>query len=318
VSTPCLWPYEEHKKNTKVTSTLWYRKFQQFVQLKGLADRSQDVYLNWARQIDRHFPGEITTRLKADQVLDFLLHLQVDRKLAGSTVNQAVAALRNLYRDHLDHDWNIWNKIKIRRVEPLPHVLTRQEVALLLSTFRQSRFRAFFTVIYHCGLRLSEASHIKPKHIDGSRLVIRIANGKGGKSREVPITPELLRRLRRFWKAHRNPEWLFPGLTRRWKSSQMTKAEAMGACPHPMSSATVQQAMKVAVAETGLLRTHEKISSHTLRHSYATHLLDAGASVRQVSAYLGHSSLKQTMVYLHLTEISDGKAREALYTLPGL
>ena len=197
-------------------------------------------------------------------------------------------------------------------------MLTRDEVALLLSTFHQGRFRAFFTVVYHCGLRLSEATHIKPKHIDGKRLVIRVMNAKGGKTREVPITPKLLVRLRRFWKAHGNREWLFPGLTRRWKSSQMTKAEAMGMCQQPMSAASAQQTMKVAVAQSGLLKTHEKISTHTLRHSYATHLLDAGASVRQVSAYLGHSSLKQTMVYLHLTEISEEKAREALKTLPGL
>jgi integrase len=276
------------------------------------------VYLNWARQIDRHYPDETTTGLKAGQVLDFLLHLQADRKLAPSTLNQAVAALRNLYRDHLGRKWDIWAKIKIRRVEALPHVLAREEVARLLSTFRQGRFRAYFTVVYHCGLRLGEATHIKPKHIDGKRLVLRVENAKGGKPREVPVTPELLARLRRFWKAHGNREWLFPGLTRRWKSSQMTRAEAMGICTQPMSAASVQQAMKVAVAESGLLRTHEKISTHTLRHSYATHLLDAGASVRGVSAYLGHSTLKQTMVYLHLTEIGEEKARQALYTLPGL
>lgn len=200
----------------------------------------------------------------------------------------------------------------------MPHVLTRDEVARLLNCFREARFRAFFTVIYHCGLRLSEATHIRPKDINRDMLTLRVTNAKGGKQRDVPVNPVLLARLRPFWKAHRNLNWLFPGLTRRWKSSQMTKAEAMGMCPQPMSTASAQLAMKVAVAESGLLKTHEKVSTHTLRHSYATHLLDAGASVRQVSAYLGHSSLKQTMVYLHLTEISEEKAREALQTLPGL
>lgn len=270
------------------------------------------------RQLDRHFPGKATPQLSSNKVLDFLLHLQVERKLAPSTVNQAVSGLRNFYRDHLGKDWDIWKRIKIRRVEPLPHVLTREEVAKLLGCFREARYKAFFTVVYHCGLRLSEATHVKPKDIDGKRFVLRVTNAKGGKQRDVPVTPKLLARLRPFWKAHRNSEWLFPGVTRRWKSSQMTKAEAMGACNQPMSSASAQQAMKVALAESGLMRTHVKISPHTLRHSYATHLLDAGASVRQVSAYLGHSSLKQTMVYLHLTEISEEKAREALKTLPGL
>jgi len=305
------------KKTNVITSQQWYTDFGRFVQLKGLLPRSQEVYLNWMRQLDRHYPRRPTPELRPEEVLDFLYHLQVDRKLKSSTLNQAVCALRNFYRDHLGHDWDIWKKIRIRREEPLPHVLSREEVATLLGTFRQGRFRAVFTTIYHCGLRLGEATHIAPRDIDGKRLVIRI-RGKGGKPREVPITPALYERLRGFWAAHRNPAWLFPGLGRTWKSSQMTKAEALGACPNPMSNASVQAAMKVAIAESGLRRTHEKICTHTLRHSYATHLLDAGASVRQVSAYLGHSSLKQTMVYLHLTEISEAKARQALHTLPGL
>ncbi len=106
----------------------------------------------------------------------------------------------------------------------------------------------------------------------------------------MPITPELLQRLRRFWCAHRNPDWLFPGLTRRWKSSQMTRAEALGASKAPISNASVWAAIKVASAECGLSRKHDKICTHTLRHPYATHLLDAGVSPRQVAAYLGHST----------------------------
>jgi len=166
-------------------------------------------------------------------------------------------------------------------------------------------------------MRLGEATHIRPKHINAERLVVLIPKAKNRKAREVPITPELLQRLRRFWCAHRNPDWLFPGLTRRWKSSQMTRAEALGASKAPISNASVWAAIKVASAECGLSKKHDKICTHTLRHSYATHLLDAGVSPRQVAAYLGHSSLKQTMVYLHLTELSEERARSALYTLAG-
>jgi len=110
--------------------------------------------------------------------------------------------------------WKIWSKIKIKRVELLPNVLTREEVALLLRTFRDGRYRAYFTVVYQCGLRMSEALAIKPQHIDGKRLVIRVVDGKGGKQRDVPISPGLLERLRAFWKSHRNPDWLFPGVGR--------------------------------------------------------------------------------------------------------
>ena len=248
-------------------------------------------------------------------MLDFLVHLQEVRGLDGSSVNQALCALRTFYRDHLNRDWDIWEKIKIHRSEPLPHVLSRDEVARLLRTFRDGRYRAYFTVVYQCGLRLTEAIHIKPKHIDGERLVIRIPKGKGSKAREVPITPELYERLRTFWKAHRNPEWLFPGVGRGWKQKGLSLREALGSHPNPMSKSGIWAAMHLAKIESGLDQQHEVIRVHTLRHSYATHMLEGGASVRQVAAYLGHSSLKPVMVYLHLTEISEQKARVALSTL---
>lgn len=248
-------------------------------------------------------------------MLDFLVHLQEERQLSGSSVNQALCAIRLFYRDHLDRDWDIWKKIKIQRSEPLPHVLSREEVALLLRTFREGRYRAYFTVVYQCGFRLSEAIRIKPQHINGERLTIRIVDGKGKKTREVPISPELYQRLRIFWKAHRNPDWLFPGVGRGWQKKGRSLREALGSHPKPMSKAGVWAAFKLAKVECGLDKKHEILRVHTLRHSYATHMLEGGASVRQVAAYLGHSSLKPVMVYLHLTEISEEKARLALSTL---
>ena len=266
-------------------------------------------------QLAGHYPDQSVPDLKSRAVLDFLIHLKDERHLAPSTLNQAVCALRCLYRDHLGIRWKIWSKIRIKREEPLPHVLTREEVALLLRTFRDGRYRAYFTVVYQCGLRMSEALALKPQHIDGQRLVIRVVDGKGGKQREVPITPELLQRLRTFWKSHRNSEWLFPGTGRGWKSSGKSLRDALYEADHPMTKASVSAAIKVAKAECGLSRTHEKLTIHTLRHSCATHLLEAGVSVRQVSAFLGHSSLKPVLVYLHLTEVSEAQARAALQTL---
>jgi integrase len=147
--------------------------------------------------------------------------------------------------------------------------------------------------------------------------VVRVRHGKGGKSREVPITPVLLSRLRTFWKFHRNERWLFPGVGRGWKSSGITLRQAMHDCGHHMTKASIWSAIKVATAECGLSKTHDKISTHTLRHSYATHMLEGGTQLHQLSAYLGHSSLKPTLVYLHLTAMSEAQARQALDTLPG-
>jgi integrase/recombinase XerD len=287
-----------------------------FVQLSGRAERTQQIYLQCIRRLARRYPDTDIVRLGKDDVLDFLIYLHDDLKRAGSTVNQAKCALRAFYRDHLGYDWDIWKKIKIRRDEPLPHVISRDEVALLLRTFRDARYRAYCTVVYQCGLRLSEALHIKVTDIEGERLTIRIPKGKGGKAREVPISAELLQRLRGFWAAHRNPVWLFPGTGRGRKGASLTLRQALHACPKPMSKAGVWQAISVAKAECGLSRRHEKLCTHTLRHSYATHMIEGGASVRQVAAYLGHSTLKQVMVYLHLTEISEQQARTALATLP--
>jgi integrase/recombinase XerD len=255
-------------------------------------------------------------QLSSRKVLDFLLHLKDDRKLAGSTLNQAVCALRTFYREHLEVKWKIWSKIKIRRDESLPHVLTREDVALLLASFHDGRYRAYFTVVYQCGLRMSEALHIRPQDIDGKRLILRVNKGKGGKSREMPISPELLGKLRIFWKSHRNTRWLFPGVGRGWKNSGVSKRDAMCRCKNSMTQASVWAAINLAKADTGLDKKHAKLTTHTLRHSYATHMLEAGVTVRQVAAYLGHSSLKPTMVYLHLTAISEEQAREALRSLP--
>lgn len=310
-----LWKKNQSTPPRNLASLKWYRDYSRFVQLKGLRERSQSAYLGWVGQLAARYPGANIPRLGKAKVLDYLVHLQVDRKLRPSTLNQAVCALRTLYRDHLGRDWDIWKKIKIRRDEPLPHVLTREEVARLLGTFRDGRYRAYFTLVYQCGLRMSEALALKPEHINGERLVVRVVDGKGGRQREVPITAELLARLRVFWKSHRNPEWLFPGTGRGWKSSGRSLREAMRAARHHMTKASVWAAIKVAKAECGLSRTHEKLTIHTLRHSYATHMLEGGASVRQVAAYLGHRSLKPVMVYLHLTEISEQAARVALGTL---
>ena len=267
------------------------------------------------RQLHGHYPDLEVTSLTSRQVLDFLLFLQTQRKLNPSTVNQALQALRCFFADHLDRSWKIWAKVKINRIEPLPHILTRQEVNLLLSTFRDKRFTAFFTTMYQCGLRISECLHLKPKDIDGERLVIRVRETKGGTPREVPITPELLKRLRKFWCWHKNPEWLFPATGRGWQQLGKTMQDALYESRKPISKETLRNAFNHAKYECGLMKKHEKVDTHTLRHSFATHMLEGGCSVRQVGAYLGHKTLKPTLVYLHLTEVSEGQARAALITL---
>jgi integrase len=272
------------------------------------------------RQLHEAFPHRDPTKLRENEVLDFLISLRQQRKLKDSTVNQAVCALRAFYRDHLGRKWKGWSQIKIRRDEQLPNVLSREEVARFLGAVRQGRFLAVFILMYHCGLRLGEVVSLKPGHIDASRGVIRIIGSKGGKDREIPISDVLIERLRAFWKIHRNPEWLFPSPGRGWKSAGATLPDALRRSTKPMSDSSVQAAMRATVVALGWDLRHGRrpVTCHTLRHCFATHLLDAGVSICLVSQYLGHSSLKPTLVYLHLTEASETKAREVLANFPGL
>ncbi len=199
-------------------------------------------------------------------------------------------------------------------------MLSRDEVARFLGAVRVGRFRAMFTLMYHCGLRLGEVIRLKPGHIDGSRRVLRVVGGKGAKDREIPISDALLGRLRAFWKAHRNPEWMFPAPGRGWMTTGGTLAQALHRSENHLSDSAVQAAMRATVLSLGWDKRHGKrpVTCHTLRHCFATHLLDAGVSIRLVSQYLGHSSLKPTLVYLHLTEASESAAREVIAKFPGL
>lgn len=316
-------PINEHshyEKNNQLDdgfdSQDWFEDFSRFVHTKGLAPRSVQSYLGWVRQLDQHFPDQYTPDLTSRQVLDFFVHLQTERTLAGATVNQAVCAVRCLFRDHLQINWDIWSQVKIKRANTLPSVLAREETALLLETFHSGLYRAFFTLVYHCGLRLGEALALRPTDLNSARKVVRIRKAKGGKTREVPISDELLERLNTYYQFHKNPRWLFPGLGRGWKSSGMTRRQALAGGKNALTRATVWAAFNAAKLESGLSKKHPELRVHTLRHSYATHLLDAGVSLRQVSANLGHASLQPTLIYLHLTEVSEAKTREALRSLP--
>jgi site-specific recombinase XerD len=288
--------------------------FIRHIQLKSLRPRTCDSYVHWVLAIAKHFSVLCPALLSEPQVLEFLHHLQQQRGLKGSTLNQAVCALRAFYRDHLKRQgWTCWGDIKIKRSYPLPVVLSRGEVSQLLSVVCEPRFQALFSLIYHTGLRADEAACIEVSHLDRRRGVLRVMKGKGGKVREVPMTPEMFDRLGAWWLRHRNPRYLFPGTGQGWNQKGMSKYEAMGKATHPMSSSSIQMAMRAAVTSSGL--TKKGITTHTLRHSYATHLVEENVPLRQVQAYMGHHSIEVTAIYLHLTEVSETKAQDAILKL---
>lgn len=261
--------------------------------------------------VGRHFGGD-PAGLSERQIGDFLLFLRMERQYAASSMAQAIVALRTFYRDHLGHTWELWKTIRVRRVESLPVVLTREEVAAIFQATRCLRFRVIFQLIYHCGLRIGEAVRLAPCDVESEAGRIRIRHAKGGRERYVPITVTMTDILRAFWLRHRNRRFLFPGLGRGWKAMKIAPEAAARHSDHAISEAAVQVAFQKCVAAAGLTK-HAVV--HSLRHSYTTHLLEEGVSIRLISQYLGHASLETTLVYTHLTAISEERNREALERL---
>jgi integrase len=177
----------------------------------------------------RH-PERSLKQIGERMVFDHLIHLRDKEKLGPSTLNQAVVALRMFYRDYLERDWQLWEQFEIRRDQPLPMVLTRDEVHQLMGAVRENRFKAVLALIYHCGLRVGEAVRLRPKDIDSKRGMLRVIDGKGGRNREVPVAPQMIERLRGYWCFHRNAHWLFPGVGRGWKERSTHLAGCHGGC----------------------------------------------------------------------------------------
>ena len=222
-------------------------------------------------------------------------------KYAPSSLRLAVAALRFFYNDFLERNWKLFALIRVPQPRTLPCVLSRTETAQLLNTVREPRYRMLFELIYGCGLRVGEAVRIEVGDLraESHRLLIR--QGKGGRDRAVPLPDALLESLRAFWKTHRHPRFLFPSQS----TTNATGALAQVHARAPIAVSSAQHAFLLARREAGF---KDGVCLHTLRHSYATHLLEEGVSLRQISAYLGHASLDTTVIYTHLTEVSEGKA----------
>src|SRR5215210_2826792 len=176
-----------------------YTDYVVFVDSKSLRGRSKAEYLRQVRKLAGRHPRRSLKQLTERMVFDHLIYLRDEQKLRPSTLNQAVVALRLFYRDYLKRNWQLWEQFEIRRDHPLPVVLSRAEVRALFSAVRENRFKAVLALIYHCGLRVGEAVKLRPCDIDSARGVLRVIDGKGGRNREVPISGEMIERLRRYW-----------------------------------------------------------------------------------------------------------------------
>jgi site-specific recombinase XerD len=272
----------------------------QDLQLQGKAPRTHNGYLREVRKLACYYnspPDQLTEQ----QVGNYLLHLINDRNFAPGSLSVAYSGIKFFYTITEPRDWDVLKKLRRPKQKTLPSVLTIEQVHQLIGAVKQHRNAAFFWTIYSLGLRLEEGLHLQVGDIDANRMMVHIHRGKGAKDRYLPLPKSTLKILRGYWATHRNPVLLFPAIGRNKKAASTTTKS--------MNPSTVQGCMKLVVEELAIKK---KVSPHTLRHSVATHLLEAGVSVRWLQKFLGHSSLQTTLVYLHLTESAEQDARVKL------
>jgi site-specific recombinase XerD len=261
------------------------------MQLRGMAARTQQAYIEAVARLARHH-GFSPDTLTAHQVQAYLLHLLGERKLSRSTVNQYGCAFRFLYTQVLERDHGSFQIPLAPAPQRLPEILSREEIAGLIAAAQQPKARTFFMLAYGTGLRLSELCHLRVADIDShsDRMCIRVVQGKGSKDRYVPMSDDVLALLRSWWRLARPQEWLF--------SSQHDRSV-------PLNGVNAQRWYQAARAQAGITK-HGGI--HTLRHCYATHLLEAGLDLYSLQQWLGHNHITTTTRYLHLAkpDVPDG------------
>ena len=275
------------------------------MQLRGLSEKTQDAYVRAVRQLAEHC-GKSPDRIHEEELRQYFLYLKNDKQVSSSTLTVALCGLKLFYERTLRREWATLDLVRPARRKKLPVVLSIAQVRRILGHIRHPRYRVCLSSIYACGLRLGEGVHLQVRDIDGDRMVVHVRQGKGAKDRYVPLPHSTLEMLRQFWSTHRHPEWLFPAPTRAGiPPSTATK---------PMCVSGVQRCFRAALKESGI---QKKASVHTLRHSYATHLLEAGVNLRLIQAYLGHSSPTTTAIYTHLTRAAEHLAADAINRVMG-
>ncbi len=266
----------------------YYQKSMRALQLAGMSTRTQQCYTRSVRMLV-DFYGKTPDLINELQLQDYFLHRKNVDKWSPATMRICYSGIKFFFINVLKRQWHTLELVHAKREQRLPTVLSIKEVRAILATVRTPQNKAYLTTVYSCGLRLHEALHLQVSDIDSERMRIHV-HGKGAKDRYVPLPKATLNILRNYWKLHRNPTWIFPRLGRSGKEGPTATI--------PMNKGSVQGALRRVLKQ---LKFKKRISVHTLRHSYATHLLEAGVNIRRIQQYLGHRSLNTTMIYLHLT-----------------
>jgi len=264
------------------------------MQLRGFAVRTQEAYLSAVSQLAKYY-RKSPDQIDEEELRQYVLFLKNEKHAARNTCTIALCGIKFFFQRTLGREWKTFDFLRPLKEKKLPVVLSRAEVRTILSRVHSQRYRVCLTTIYACGLRLLEGVQLQVGEIDGGRNMLHLRQAKGNKDRYVPLPAACLKMLRQYWLTHRDPQWIFPS---GWQASQQ-----------PMSPSGMQCAFRAAVKEAGI---HKQATVHTLRHSYATHLLEAGVNLRIIQSYLGHASPSTTAIYTHLTSTTERQTRDTL------
>ena len=267
------------------------QELQAEAQLRSLSDVTIHTYVYRVKDLYLHYNRE-PAELSIHDIRNYFLHLINVKKLGFESLRNRYYSIRFYFVHCRGFSKDDFKFMKVKRPEKLPIILTRQEVRSILSQVKVLDYRVCLELMYACGLRIGEVIKLTPADIDGERKILHVKNGKGKKDRAVPIPDNIYKKLRKYWLSHKNRNLLFP--IRSSIDRENTNIS--------IKSRVLQVVFKKALVESGVIR---KATPHTLRHSYATHLLDAGVNIRVIQKYLGHRSLRATIVYIHLTNTTE-------------
>jgi len=272
------------------------------LQLQGYARSTSGVYLHAVAQLARHYdksPADISE----EELRGYFLHLTRTQNCSRGTLKVAQAGIKFCFAVTLQRQWPVLGLLRAAKRSPLPVILSRAEARAILDGVRAPVYRVCLETIYCCGLRISEGVALQVPDVDSERMVLRV-RGKGNKERQVPLAQRSLESLRALWKLHRSTPWLFPGRLQPHASAQ----------EGPISHDSLRAAFHAALHDSGVTK---RATVHSLRHAYATHLLEAGVQLRLIQEILGHKSPRTTAIYTHLTAEVRAQVAQPLQALVG-